>query len=81
MRIISLVPSITEALCMLGLEDALVGVTDYCLHPAEVVASKTRVGGTKIREFLTSGRSSLIWLSSIRMRIGCRHSNGCGRSG
>src|SRR5258708_7613229 len=47
MRIISLVPSITEAVCMLGLEDALVGITDYCLHPAEVVVSKTRVGGTK----------------------------------
>jgi ABC-type hemin transport system substrate-binding protein len=47
MRIVSLVPSITEAVCMLGLEDALVGVTDYCLHPAQIVASKTRVGGTK----------------------------------
>jgi len=47
MRIVSLVPSITEALCMLGLEDALVGITDYCLHPAQVVASKVRVGGTK----------------------------------
>jgi ABC-type Fe3+-hydroxamate transport system substrate-binding protein len=32
---------------MLGLEDALVGITDYCLHPAEIVAHKTRVGGTK----------------------------------
>ena len=46
-RIVSLVPSITEAVCMLGLEDALVGITDYCLHPAEIVAHKTRVGGTK----------------------------------
>jgi ABC-type Fe3+-hydroxamate transport system substrate-binding protein len=32
---------------MLGLEDALVGITDYCLHAAEIVAHKTRVGGTK----------------------------------
>jgi ABC-type Fe3+-hydroxamate transport system substrate-binding protein len=32
---------------MLVLEDALVGITDYCLYPAEIVASKTRVGGTK----------------------------------
>jgi ABC-type Fe3+-hydroxamate transport system substrate-binding protein len=47
MQIVSLVPSITEALCMLGLEDALVGITDYCLHPAQIVASKVRVGGTK----------------------------------
>jgi hypothetical protein len=29
MRIVSLVSSITEALCMLGLEDALVDITDY----------------------------------------------------
>jgi ABC-type Fe3+-hydroxamate transport system substrate-binding protein len=47
MRIVSLTPSITEALCMLGLESSLVGVTDYCLHPADIVASKERVGGTK----------------------------------
>jgi ABC-type Fe3+-hydroxamate transport system substrate-binding protein len=47
MRIVSLVPSITEALCMLMLEDALVGITNYCLHPAQIVASKVRIGGTK----------------------------------
>jgi ABC-type Fe3+-hydroxamate transport system substrate-binding protein len=47
MQIVSLVPSITEAICMLGLEDALVGITDYCLHPAQIVASKVHVGGTK----------------------------------
>lgn len=47
MQIVSLVPSITEAVCMLGLEDSLVGITDYCHHPAEIVASKLRVGGTK----------------------------------
>jgi hypothetical protein len=47
MQIVSLVPSITEAVCMLGLEDALVGITDYCLHPAQIVASKVHVGGTK----------------------------------
>ena len=47
MRIVSLVPSLTEAVCMLGLQDALVGITDYCLHPAEIVTFKARVGGTK----------------------------------
>jgi hypothetical protein len=47
MRIVSLVPSITEALCMLELEDSLVGVTDYCVHPAPVVERIPRVGGTK----------------------------------
>ncbi len=32
---------------MLGLQDSLVGVTDYCLAPAQVVQQKARVGGTK----------------------------------
>ena len=35
MKIVSLVPSIAEAACMLGLEDSLVGITDYCLHGAD----------------------------------------------
>jgi hypothetical protein len=46
MRIVSLVPSITEALCMLGLRDQVVGVTDYCTAPA-ADRGKERVGGTK----------------------------------
>jgi ABC-type Fe3+-citrate transport system substrate-binding protein len=47
MRVVSLVPSITEALCMLGLQDSIVGVTDYCTAPVEAVRGKERVGGTK----------------------------------
>lgn len=47
MRIVSLVPSITEALCQLGCHEELVGVTDFCIHPEEVVRTKTRIGGTK----------------------------------
>src|ERR1700737_4035034 len=47
MRVVSLVPSITEALCMLGLQDSIVGVADYCTAPAEAVRGKERVGGTK----------------------------------
>ncbi len=43
----SLVPSTTELLCALGLADALVGVTVYCVEPRDVVRSKTRVGGEK----------------------------------
>ncbi len=46
-RIVSLVPSTTETLCALGLADALAGVTVYCREPADVVRSKTRVGGEK----------------------------------
>jgi ABC-type Fe3+-hydroxamate transport system substrate-binding protein len=46
-RIVSLIPSTTEALCRLGLADALVGITAYCREPREALAGKTRVGGEK----------------------------------
>ena len=46
-RNVSLIPSITETLCALGLADALVGVTAYCVEPRAVVRSKTRIGGEK----------------------------------
>ncbi len=46
-RIVSLVPSITETLFALGAGERVVGVTIYCVHPAEQVRTRTRVGGTK----------------------------------
>jgi len=46
-RIVSLVPSLTETVCALGLAEALVGITVYCREPAEVVRTKRRVGGEK----------------------------------
>lgn len=46
-RIISLVPSQTELLCDLGLEDSLVGVTKFCVHPNHIKKEKIIVGGTK----------------------------------
>lgn len=46
-RIVSLVPSITELLCDLGLALKLVGRTGFCIHPAEIVAGIPKVGGTK----------------------------------
>ena len=46
-RIISLVPSQTELLFDLGLDDEIVGVTRFCIHPSDKVSSKIRVGGTK----------------------------------
>jgi ABC-type Fe3+-hydroxamate transport system substrate-binding protein len=46
-RIVSLVPSLTEALFALGLGERVVGVTDWCIHPAEDVAGLPKVGGTK----------------------------------
>lgn len=46
-RIISLVPSQTELLYHLGLEQETVGITKFCVHPAAWFQTKTRVGGTK----------------------------------
>jgi ABC-type Fe3+-hydroxamate transport system substrate-binding protein len=46
-RIVSLVPSVTELLCDLGLASQLVGRTGFCIHPREVVRSIPKVGGTK----------------------------------
>ncbi len=46
-RIVSLCPSTTETLCALGAGKRLVGRTDYCRHPHEVVTGLASVGGTK----------------------------------
>jgi len=46
-RIVSLVPSITELLCDLGLAPQLVGRTGFCIHPADVVREIAKIGGTK----------------------------------
>ena len=46
-RIVSLVPSQTELLFDLGLEDRIVGVTKFCIHPSDKVKQKTIIGGTK----------------------------------
>ncbi len=47
MRIVSLVPSLTELLCQLGLREHLVGRTGFCIHPREALRDVPRVGGTK----------------------------------
>ncbi len=46
-RIVSLVPSQTELLYDLGLEEEVVGITKFCIYPESWYRSKTRVGGTK----------------------------------
>lgn len=50
-RIISLVPSQTELLVDLGLEDRLVGVTKFCIHPTYIKREKAIIGGTKNYRF------------------------------
>ena len=46
-RIVSLVPSITELVCALGLIDSLVGRTGFCVHPRGPLRRIAKVGGTK----------------------------------
>jgi ABC-type Fe3+-hydroxamate transport system substrate-binding protein len=46
-RVVSLVPSMTETLFVLGLGGRLVGRTVYCVHPAGQVERIPTVGGTK----------------------------------
>ncbi|MDQ3017690.1 MAG: helical backbone metal receptor [Bacteroidota bacterium] len=46
-RIVSLVPSQTEFLFNIGLDKEIVGVTKFCIHPADKVKGVTKVGGTK----------------------------------
>jgi ABC-type Fe3+-hydroxamate transport system substrate-binding protein len=46
-RIVCLVPSITELLYDLGLEDYIFGVTKFCVHPPRAINLKKIVGGTK----------------------------------
>ena len=46
-RIISVVPSQTELLFDLGLDEEITGITWFCIHPAAKVKSKTKIGGTK----------------------------------
>ncbi len=48
MRVISLVPSITETLFDLGLTtDEIVGRTKFCIHPKNLVDDVEIIGGTK----------------------------------
>ena len=42
-----MVPSQTELLFDLGLEDRVVGVTWFCIHPKDKCKAKAQIGGTK----------------------------------
>jgi ABC-type Fe3+-hydroxamate transport system substrate-binding protein len=50
-RIISLVPSQTELLFDLGLDEEISGVTKFCIHPREKCRTRAIVGGTKNFDF------------------------------
>lgn len=46
-RIISLVPSQTELLFDLDLDEEVIGITKFCIHPVEKYKSVAKIGGTK----------------------------------
>lgn len=46
-RIISIVPSQTELVFELGLDNEIIGITKFCIHPSDKIKQKVKVGGTK----------------------------------
>jgi ABC-type Fe3+-hydroxamate transport system substrate-binding protein len=46
-HIVSLVPSQTELLYSLGLDEEVTGITKFCIHPESWFRNKIRIGGTK----------------------------------
>jgi len=65
-RIVSLAPNLTETLYALGLQDHLVGDTDYCDYPADA-QKKPKVGGAinpSIEE-IAALRPDLVLIASI----------------
>jgi len=69
-RIISLAPSNTEILFALGLEDKIVGVTQYCDYP-EAAKAKPRVAGysTPAIEMIVSLEPDLVLAESIHEKM------------
>jgi ABC-type Fe3+-hydroxamate transport system substrate-binding protein len=46
-RIMSVVPSQTELLYTLGLNEEVIGITKFCVHPKQWFRNKIKIGGTK----------------------------------
>ena len=46
-RMISIVPSQTELLFDLGLDERVAGITKFCIHPADKIKQVAKIGGTK----------------------------------
>lgn len=70
-RIISLCPSITEALFTIGAGPRVVGVTEYCVHPFEAVENITKVGGSKLPdlEAIYSLNADLVIMNEEENRV------------
>jgi ABC-type hemin transport system substrate-binding protein len=69
-RIVSLVPSLTEALFAFGAGERVVGVTRFCEEPAALLAALPKVGGTKDpdRAAIVALRPELVVASSEENR-------------
>jgi iron complex transport system substrate-binding protein len=69
-RIVSLCPSITESLVAMHLDDSLVGVTRYCIHPRAALAGVPRMGGTKNPDLsaLRTARPDLVFCNGEENR-------------
>ena len=65
-RIVSLSPAITEVIYLIGAQDKLVGVTDFCNYPPEA-RQKSRLGGLQNinMESLLATRPDVVLISSI----------------
>jgi ABC-type Fe3+-hydroxamate transport system substrate-binding protein len=46
-RVVSLVPSLTETLVDMGIEDRILGITKFCVHPEGIKKKVKSIGGTK----------------------------------
>ena len=57
-RIVSLVPSQTELLYDLGLEESIVGITKFCVHPYHFKSTKKIIGSTKKVQIQVEGHWS-----------------------
>lgn len=71
MRIVSLCPSLTELVFDLGRGSDLVGITDFCVHPAEKVGAIEKVGGTKTPNLdrIVELRPDLVLLNEEENRV------------
>lgn len=69
-RIVSLVPSTTESVCLLGAGQRLVGCTRYCTALREQLRHVARIGGTKNpdREAIAALQPSLVLANAEEKR-------------
>ena len=74
-RIVSLAPSLTETVYALGLQDRLVGDTDYCDYPPDA-QKKTKVGGgiSPSLEVIASLHPDLVLVTKSFNRLETVHS-------